>query len=57
MLPEVQQVSAVVMGSLDEQALHGLLDALAVIRDAVATVPEDLPPPKPRRTPSQLRRS
>ncbi len=55
MLPEVQQVCAVVMGALDEKALHTLLDALAVVRDAVAAVPDDLPLPVPRRTPPHLR--
>jgi len=56
-LPEVQQASAAVMGALDDEALHALLDSLVVVRDAAVTVPDDLPPPAPRRKPSRLRRS
>ena len=56
MLPEVQQVSAVIMGILGDDKLRALLDALALVRDGVANVPDDLPPPAPRRTPQRLRR-
>jgi DNA-binding MarR family transcriptional regulator len=44
-LPEVQQLVTAVMGTLDDQALHTLLDHLTAVRQA------------PRRTPPQLRRS
>jgi MarR family transcriptional regulator, organic hydroperoxide resistance regulator len=56
-LPEVQQIVTAVMAALDDQALHTLLHHLAVVRDAVAAAPADLPPPAPRRTPLHLRRS
>lgn len=55
-LPEVQQACAVVMGALDDGALHALLDTLAVVREAVDAMPDDLQPPAPRRRPRQLRR-
>jgi DNA-binding MarR family transcriptional regulator len=57
LLPEVQQAVTAVMGTLDDQALHTLLHHLAVVRQALATAPTDLPPPAPRRTPPHLRRS
>jgi DNA-binding MarR family transcriptional regulator len=56
-LPEVQQVVTAVMGALDDEALHSLLHHLAIVRDALAAAPADLPPPAPRRTPPHLRRS
>ena len=56
-LPEVQQTASLVMGALDDGALRALLDSLAVVRDAVAAVPGDLPPPAARRPPARLRRS
>jgi hypothetical protein len=56
-LPEVQQLVTAVMGTLDDQALHTLLDHLTVVRQAITAAPTDLPPPAPRRTPPQLRRS
>jgi DNA-binding MarR family transcriptional regulator len=56
-LPEVQQAVTAVIGTLDDQALHTLLDHLTVVRQAITAAPTDLPPPAPRRTPPQLRRS
>jgi DNA-binding MarR family transcriptional regulator len=56
-LPEVQQAVAAVMGALDDQALHALLDHLTAVRQALAAAPTDLPPPPARRTPPHLRRS
>jgi hypothetical protein len=56
-LPEVQQLVTAVMGTLDDQALHTLLNHLTVVRQAIPAAPTDLPPPAPRRTPPQLRRS
>jgi DNA-binding MarR family transcriptional regulator len=57
-LPEVQQAVTAVMGALDDQALHALLDHLTAVREALAAAPPaDLPPPPARRTPPNLRRS
>jgi len=56
-LPAVQQAAAVVMDAIDDDALHALLDSLAVVREAVAAVPEDRPPPAARRKPRHLRRA
>lgn len=57
MLPEVQQVAKIVMGVLDDETLHALLDTLAAVGASVDQVPEDLPPPAPRHTPAHLRRA
>jgi DNA-binding MarR family transcriptional regulator len=57
LLPEVQQVCAVVMGTLGEAGQQALLDALAVVRDGIASVPDNLPAPAARRAPARLRRS
>jgi MarR family transcriptional regulator, organic hydroperoxide resistance regulator len=57
LLPEVQQAVTAVMGTLDDQALHALLNHLTVVREALAAASTDLPPPPPRRTPPHLRRS
>jgi DNA-binding MarR family transcriptional regulator len=57
LLPEVQQAVTAVMGTLDDQALHSLLDHLTVVREALAAAPTDLPPSPPRRTPPHVRRS
>lgn len=46
-LPEVQQLVTAVMGTLDDQALHTLLDHLTVVRQAITAAPTDLPPPAP----------
>lgn len=56
MLPEVQQLAKAVMGVLDDDALHRLLDTLATLTETIQNSPQNLPPPAPRRTPSQLRR-
>ena len=56
MLPEVQQLANAVMGVLDEEALHQLLDTLAALTETIENAPQNLPPPAPRRTPGRLRR-
>jgi DNA-binding MarR family transcriptional regulator len=56
MLPDVQQVAKTVMGVLDDEALQSLLDTLAVVAASIENVPDDLPPPPSRRTPTGLRR-
>lgn len=57
LLPEIQQLGTVVMGTLGHERLEALLDTLSVVREAIGTAPDDLPPPTPRRTPRHLRRS
>jgi DNA-binding MarR family transcriptional regulator len=57
MLPEVQQLARALMGALDDDALHTLLDTLATLAQAIDDAPDDLPPPARRRTPARLRRS
>jgi len=56
MLPEVQQLAKAVMGVLDDDALHRLLDTLADLTETIESSPQNLPPPAPRRTPAKLRR-
>jgi hypothetical protein len=46
-LPEVQQLVTAVMGTLDDQALHTLLDHRTVVRQAITAAPTDLSPPAP----------
>jgi len=55
-LPAVQQLVTETMSSLDDRALHAVLDALAVASDALDAAPHDLPPPAARRTQARLRR-
>jgi DNA-binding MarR family transcriptional regulator len=57
MLPEVQQACTVRLGHIPDRQLLSILDALAVVREALAVDHDDPPPPSPRRTPSRLRRS
>jgi DNA-binding MarR family transcriptional regulator len=57
MLPDVQQLSRVLMANIEDGELTTLLDSLAKINAAIATVPADLPPSRPRRTPADPRRS
>jgi len=56
MLPEVQQLAKAVMGVLDDDALHRLLDTLATLTAAIENALQNPPPPAPRRTPGKLRR-
>lgn len=51
LLPELQQRLTAAMSALDDEALEGLLAALTVASDAIDIAPDDLPPPRPRRTP------
>ena len=57
MLPEVQQAATIVMGALSDDALASLRSTLAAVDESLAALPDDLPPPQPRRTPAHLRRS
>ena len=55
-LPRIQQVATMVMAALDDDALHALLDTLAVVREGIEALPVDMPAPAVRRKPPQLRR-
>lgn len=56
LLPEVVQTSTVVLAVLGEKELNEFLETLARIRVAIASAPDDLAPPAPRRTPRNLKR-
>lgn len=56
-LPEVVQTTTVVLAGLGEKELNQFLETLARVRDAIATAPDDLASPTPRRTPRNLKRS
>src|SRR5438876_10824754 len=51
MLPEVQQVSALIMARLTDRQKEKLLVSLAAVRRALAELPPDVPPSEPRHTP------
>ena len=55
-LPAVQQLVTATLSPLDDQTLHTLLQGLAAANDALASAPDDLPPPAARRAPPGLRR-
>ncbi len=57
MLPEIQQVSKVVMGVFEDHTLRALLDHMATVSASIDSIPEDLPTPPRRRTPTRLRRT
>jgi DNA-binding MarR family transcriptional regulator len=56
MLPEVQQVSALLMARLTDREKQELLTILAGVRAALTEPREDLPPAAPRNAPRPLRR-
>ena len=56
MLPEVQQLSRTLLEPLGATAQQALLDTLGQVRVALADLPTDLPPPKPRKRPKHLTR-
>jgi len=56
LIPEIQQVAGHVVEHVGEQRVSELLETLDLVKDALATVPDDLPPPSKRRTPARLRR-
>jgi DNA-binding MarR family transcriptional regulator len=57
LLPEVQQACTARLATVDRGVLEGLLDSLAVVRQAIDAFEGDLPRPPPRRTPTRLQRS
>ena len=57
LLPEVVQTTTVVMTGIDDTESLRVPGHPRSIRDAIAAAPDDLPPPTPRRTPRNLKRS
>ena len=57
LLPEVVQTTTAVMAGIGDEELCDFLGTLARIREAIATAPDDLTPPVPRRTPRNQKRS
>ena len=57
LLPEVQQLARAIMGTLDDNTLHNLLETLATLTNTIDHPPTNLSPPAPRRTPARLRRT
>ena len=55
-LPAIQQVTRQLIDRIGAQRQQALLDSLDEIRQAVADLPDDLPPPQPRRRPDRLTR-
>ena len=55
-LPAIQQVTRQLIDRIGTQRQQALLDILDEIRQAVADLPDDLPPPKPRQRPDRLTR-
>ncbi len=57
LLPEVVQTTTAALAGFSVKELNGFLDTLGRVRHAIATIPNDLGPPAPRRTPPSLKRS
>jgi DNA-binding MarR family transcriptional regulator len=55
-LPAVQQVSREIIDRVGVERQRALLDILDDIRQAIAELPDDLPPPQPRQRPDRLTR-
>jgi len=56
LLPVAQQISKIVMSGLSDAQIEQLRALLAVVRRDLLELPDDLPAPRPRRTPKRLRR-
>jgi len=56
LLPQVQQVCRIIMSGLSTKQIEQMRATLALVRDAILNLPDDLPAPRPRRTPKRLRR-
>jgi DNA-binding MarR family transcriptional regulator len=56
LLPEVQQLCKVVMSGLSTKEIEQMRATLELVRCGILDVPDDLPAPRPRRTPKRLRR-
>jgi len=56
LLPRISRNNDFLMAGLDDAQCRKLLDALEVVREALADLPADPPDPRPRRRPAQLTR-
>jgi MarR family transcriptional regulator, 2-MHQ and catechol-resistance regulon repressor len=57
LLPEVVQTTTAVLAGFGDEELRDFLRTLGRVREAITSVPDDLGPPAPRRTPGNLKRS
>lgn len=57
LLPQVVQMTTIVLAGIDDTALSHFLATLHRIRDAIAAAPDELADPAPRRAPRELKRS
>jgi len=55
-LPAIQQVARLLVDGIGLQRQQVLLEILAEIRNAVADLPDELPPPQPRQRPNHITR-
>lgn len=55
-LPRIVQLAGRIFADLDASGQQDLLDVLDAVRRAVAEIPDELPPPEPRRRPDRLTR-
>ena len=55
-LPAIQQVTRYITERISVDDQQALLDTLDKVRRAVAALPDDLPPPRPRQRPERLAR-
>lgn len=56
-LPRIQQTADLLVAALDDAQQRALLDALALVREAIDQLPADLPDPAARRRPARLTRT
>ena len=56
-LPAIQQTTRLITDAIGVERQQALLDVLAEIRQTLAELPGELPPPQPRQRPERLTRS
>jgi DNA-binding MarR family transcriptional regulator len=57
LLPEVVQTTTAALAGFSAKELDDFLDTLSRVRQAITSVPNDLGPPAPRRTPPKVKRA